>query len=165
MRTTTLHFRSLAKGGVDFPFRSPVTPPPLLPQHGNRPDSLGSNRLPPSQGEQRPGWVRAWTKRPTLLQPSSLPPRGRPSLYQHPDSDFQPARYTFPVLLAATAHKLTEQRVVSPISTARLSRKKRVWNFNQRELLDCTNSASKLLLQPKAFDMLINVDFEIFSLK
>ena len=25
--TTALHFHSLAKGGVDFPFRSPVTPP------------------------------------------------------------------------------------------------------------------------------------------
>ena len=69
-------------------------------------------------------------------------------------------RYTFPVLLAATAHKLTEQRVVGPISTARLSRKKNVFGTSINvKLLDCTNSASKLLLQPKALDMLINVDF------
>ena len=70
--------------------------------------------------------------------PLSIPAWGRPSLYWHPDS----RRRTFPILLlTATAHKLTEQRVGNPIPTARLSGRQCLpknlsSNFNQLELLD-----------------------------
>ena len=88
--TTTPHFRSLAKGGVDFPFRSPVTPPapPATAWQQARQPRIESSASIAGGTKTRVSPGR--TKRPTPLRPLALPSRGRLSLYWHPDPDSRP---------------------------------------------------------------------------
>ena len=102
--TTTLHFRSLAKGGVDFPFRSPVTPPPppaTAWQQARQPRIESSASI---AGGTKTRVSPCLDKETYPLRPSSLPSRGRPFLYRGIRTRISNPRYTFPVLLAATAH-------------------------------------------------------------
>ena len=62
----------VSQGRGDFPFASEKHPPlPHPPWHGNRPDSLGSNSLPPAQGNKDQG--EATTDKETSA-PLPLPP-------------------------------------------------------------------------------------------
>ena len=92
--TITLHFRSLAKGGVDFPFRSPVTPPPppatawqqaRQPRIESSASIAGGTKTRVSPGSDKE------TYPPAPLVPTI---KGKTvGLCWHPDSDFQPAKH------------------------------------------------------------------------
>ena len=94
--TTTLHFRSLAKGGVDFPFRSPVTPPAppatawqqaRQPRIESSASIAGGTKTRVSQGSDKETFPSAPLV-PTI-KGKTVP------IPAHPDSDFVfPARQT-----------------------------------------------------------------------
>ena len=95
------------------------------------------------------------------LRPLALPSRGRLSLYWHPDPDSKPEIH-FPCS-AADCHRPQTDRAAcrkSNIHRQAVYKKNLSRNFNQRELLESTDLAPKLLLLPF---MLINVDLEIKS--
>ena len=147
--TTTPHFRSLAKGGVDFPFRSPVTPPapPATAWQQARQPRIESSASIAGGTKTRVSPGR--TKRPTPLRPLALPSRGRLSLYWHPDPDSKPEIH-FPCS-AADCHRPQTDRAAcrkSNIHRQAVYKKNLSRNFNQRELLESTDLAPKLLLLP-----------------
>ena len=154
------NFRSLAKGGVDFPFRSPVTPPPppatawqqaRQPRIESSASIAGGTKTRVSPGSD---------KETHPLRPLALPSRGRPSLYWRPDSDSQP-KIHFPCSAADCHRPQTDrksniyrqavyQKICLGTSINLNCRMLHIWHLNFYFYHSC--------------GLLINVDFETKNL-